>query len=975
LPGGERSGEHLFFSYQGCDLENRRGERRRGLTVKSALGGAQTYGVAVLSVAVALALRLLLTPHLADHHPYSLFLAAVVFVIWYGGTGPALLALVLGYLCADWFFIPPFGAFTVTGIDDRVGTGIYVIAGLVVVLFGRAMHTAQTQARRSAAEAVSERRRLEREVVERHRAEAALRESHGRVASILESISDAFYAFDREWRFTYLNGQAERYFGRAKESLLGQSVWETLPEKLNSTFEFEFRRAVSEQTSVHFETQSPLTGRWVEVNAYPSAEGLSVYFRDISERKSAHAELVNRSRQQQAIAELSQRALTCVSTPALLDRAAALVAETLGMEYAKVLELLPDGEDFLLRAGVGWKEGLVGHARVTADLRSQAGYTLFASEPVVAGDLVSYEVIIAEDIMSEARFRPPKLLLDHGVVSGMSVIIPGEPSPFGVLGVHTARRRSFSPDDARFLQAVANVLAAAVQRRSAEEALRAREAQFRQITEGMPQIVWVAAPDGSVIHYNQRWFDFTGMTADQSYAPDGWRAIVHPDEVERCYEAWYACVRTGQLFEVECRYHDRLTGGYRWHLVRALPVRNETGAIVQWFGTCTDIDDQKRAAEALEASDRHKDEFLAMLAHELRNPLAPIYNAVEILKRREDVAHAIDWERDVIDRHVRHMTRLIDDLLDLSRISQGKITLEKRPLDLAAVVEQAVETVRPLVEARKHRLEIELPSDPVRFQADSTRLTQVLGNVLANAAKYTEEGGFIQLKAEKEEGQLVIRILDNGIGIAPESLPQVFEAFAQIDKSIDRSQGGLGVGLTLARRLVEMHGGTIDVFSGGLGQGSEVVIRLPTPNSAQSEEAPARAARPGPASIHRILVVDDSELLAQSLARLLSLNGHEVRVALDGVAAVREALAFRPDIAFVDIGLPGMDGLSVARRLREEPGLRGTMLVALTGYGEQSDRLRSRQAGFDYHLVKPLDMEVLNALLNERSVKAEMLSA
>jgi signal transduction histidine kinase/DNA-binding response OmpR family regulator len=369
--------------------------------------------------------------------------------------------------------------------------------------------------------------------------------------------------------------------------------------------------------------------------------------------------------------------------------------------------------------------------------------------------------------------------------------------------------------------------------------------------------------------------------------------------------------------------------------------------------------DNARLYKDVERADRQKNEFLSMLAHELRNPLAPIRNAAEVLRLSGHEQPQVRWAREVIDRQLGHLVRLVDDLLDVSRITRGKIQLKLEPVDVGVVVGHAVEASRPVIEQAKHRLEVNLPPQPVWVNGDPARLTQVLTNLLNNAAKYTEEGGRIVLTLDREGGEAVIRVQDTGVGIPPEMLSAVFDLFTQVDRSLDRSQGGLGVGLTLVRRLVEMHGGVVEAHSEGLGQGAEFVVRLPALTGAAAPP-PVGNARPASASGSlRILLVDDNTDGAESLATLLRLAGHETRVAHDGPEALGTAADFRPQVVVLDIGLPGMDGYEVARRLRADPKLGMVVLVAVTGYGRDRDRQRSREAGFDHHLVKPVEFAQL----------------
>jgi two-component system CheB/CheR fusion protein len=377
-----------------------------------------------------------------------------------------------------------------------------------------------------------------------------------------------------------------------------------------------------------------------------------------------------------------------------------------------------------------------------------------------------------------------------------------------------------------------------------------------------------------------------------------------------------------------------------------------------------EIGERQRAEEALKDADRRKDEFLAMLAHELRNPLAPIRNGLHILRMPNATNAISDRVIQMMEQQVRNLTRLVDDLLDVSRITRGKIQLQQEVLDLAVVVNHAVETVRPLTEAQRHHLGVSLPSEPVLLRGDATRLEQVLCNLLTNAAKYTEPGGHIDLTVARDGTSIVLRVRDTGIGIAAELLPRIFDLFIQDDRSLARSQGGLGIGLTLVRKLVEMMGGTVTAQSAGCGKGSEFIVRLPClPDPLVASAAEALTTMPPSRRLLRVLIVEDRETLAETAALMLRLWGHDVRIAHDGPTALAAARTYRPDVILLDIGLPGMNGYDVARQLRAEAGRRRPLIAAVTGYGQDEDRRRSQEAGCDHHLVKPIDPPALHAFL------------
>jgi len=366
----------------------------------------------------------------------------------------------------------------------------------------------------------------------------------------------------------------------------------------------------------------------------------------------------------------------------------------------------------------------------------------------------------------------------------------------------------------------------------------------------------------------------------------------------------------------------------------------------------------------LAGANRRKDEFLAMLAHELRNPLAPICSGLHILKLAGTDGAPIERVLPMMELQVRHLVRLVDDLLDVSRITHGKITLVKVPVDLDTVFAQAVETARPALEAQGHELSVSLPPEPLRLEGDLPRLTQVFGNLLNNAAKYTERASQIWLTGELEGNQVVVRVRDTGVGISAELLPHVFDLFVQADRSLERSQGGLGIGLTLVHKLVVMHGGTVTAHSEGPDQGSEFVVRLPALLETPLQRAGGGEEHRSVASVsRRVLVVDDNVTTAEMLAMLLRMWGHEVHLAYDGSTALEVAAECRPELVLLDIGLPFMNGYEVARQLRRQAGLDKTALVAVTGYGQEKDRRRSQEAGFDHHLTKPVDADSLRALV------------
>jgi PAS domain S-box-containing protein len=513
------------------------------------------------------------------------------------------------------------------------------------------------------------------------------------------------------------------------------------------------------------------------------------------------------------------------------------------------------------------------------------------------------------------------------------------------------------------------------ERRLREERFRLQAEELTALMEATPAAIWIARdPECLTITGSRAAHEWLRMPmgGNLSKTADGGDAAPHfkvlqggvelaPHELPMQRAAQGAELRG---FEEEVVFDD----GGRLHLLgNAVPLYSPDGSIRGSIGAFVDITHRKLAEEALRESDRRKDEFLAMLAHELRNPLAPIRNAVQVMRRLGSQDARVEHMHDVVDRQTEHLSRMVDDLLDVSRVSLGKIRLLKEKVDLLTIIGRAVETSRSLIEAGGQRLTVSLPPESLRLEGDVTRLAQVVSNLLNNAAKYTERGGNIWLTAEAREGGIRIHVKDDGIGIPAEILPHVFDLFTQADRTLDRAQGGLGIGLTLARSIVEMHGGTLQASSAGAGQGSELIIELPLaaePNLPERSAAAGLAAESdGAPAGRRILVVDDNIDTAESMALLLEIGGHVVRTAHDGLHALEIAQDFQPHVALLDIGLPRMSGYEVARRLREQPETRRALLVAISGYGQDEDRQKSLDAGFDHHLIKPVDYEALKELL------------
>ncbi len=498
------------------------------------------------------------------------------------------------------------------------------------------------------------------------------------------------------------------------------------------------------------------------------------------------------------------------------------------------------------------------------------------------------------------------------------------------------------------------------ERRRAEGERRELESRFTSLVKNIrDHSVFTLDTEGRVTSWNREAERILGYSEAEALGQNF--SFIFTAEDQRAgvpAEELHTALREGRTEDE--RWHARKSGERFWALGIVTPIYDATGAHTGFSKILRDMTERKRAEEALRLADRRKDEFLATLAHELRNPLAPLRNGLQLLKLTSDPS-TWDQARAMMERQLGQMVRLVDDLLDISRITRNRLELRKAPVELWAVLQSAIETARPQIEAGGHTLTVAVPPTPIHLYADVTRLAQVFWNLLNNSAKYTEPGGRISLTAEVEGGEAVVTVRDNGIGIPAESLPGLFEMFSQVDRSLERAQGGLGIGLALVKGLTEAHGGKVTVQSGGTGEGCTFIVRLPVTQEKPLSHTPPNSARPVPRG--RILIVDDNRDGAASLAMLLTLMGNDTRTAHDGLQGVELAEVFRPDLIVLDIGLPKLNGYDACRRIRQRPWAKDTLIVAATGWGQDEDRRRSQEAGFDYHLVKPVDAAEIDRLL------------
>jgi len=765
---------------------------------------------------------------------------------------------------------------------------------------------------------------LARHLRARDEAQALIAAQGERLRVTLESIGDAVITTDLDGRVSNLNRVAESLTGWRVEEAQQQpleKVFRIVNESTRTPVENPALRALRDGVIVGLANHTLLIGRDgsqtpIDDSAAPIRDpqgrvhGCILVFRDISERKAAEREIG------EAQARL-QRVVTDMAIPTMV--------------------FADDGEVVLVNAA--WT-GITGFA--ADELRTLPAWTrnAYGERAEAMNDVI-------------ARLFDLEASVDNGereitTASGEKRIWHFVTAPIG--------------RDAKGRRMLVTNAIDVTERRRLEQALAEKEASTRLAMEAANYGGWEWDRGSGRITGTEKMRELLGFDGDEPISFERFQQQLHPDDRalrERAIaEAWLTGVLRAEYRVV------RRDGELRWISSRGRVLRGADGS-ERMLGVVGDITEQKRALAALEDADRRKDEFLATLAHELRNPLAPLRNSLAIVQRSAGDPATFAKASGVMERQLSHLVRLIDDLLDVSRISLDKLTLRVETADLGAVLEHAVEASRPAAERAGHVLEVHLPERPVRLQADRARLSQVFSNLIGNACKFTPDGGRVVIDARVAGEQAVVRVRDNGIGIAADRIGGVFEMFAQIDNSLERAHGGLGIGLTLVRRLVEMHGGSVIATSAGLGEGSEFVVTLPLTQGA-SDVAPGPApTAAAPAGRLRMLVVDDNGDSAESLALLLSLAGHETHVAHTGPEALDRADALRPDAVLLDLGLPGLNGYEVCRRLRAAAWAREIPIVAITGWGQADDRQRSKDAGFDGHLVKPVVFGELTALLDE----------
>jgi len=729
----------------------------------------------------------------------------------------------------------------------------------------------------------------------------------GQAVDVLETLPDGFLALTRDWKLAYANGHAQRLFDSG-HGQPGEDIWQAGLRLHTDAFEAACRQAMQARTAAELTVHDPVHGGWHEIRIAPAEPGLFVHVRDVT----------------------------------------ASVAMTRALrESERDFRLLADSIPQIV-----WIVEASGRAVFfNRQWRDYTGVHIDASTPA---DIAS-EFVHADD--RATTDRDWKTAYESGGAFRTEHRIRAKDGQYRWFLVLAEPWRNAAGELERWFGTSTDIH----EQKMAKLALTESELRFRALVNATSDVIYRMSPDWKYMHQLDG-RGFLKTTSGLGEYPI--EEYVYPDDLALAQDAIAAAIAGKSIFALEHRVL-RVDGSHGWTYSRAVPILDDDGAIREWIGMASDITVRKLIEEQLTEASNRKDEFLAMLAHELRNPLAPVKAAAQLLQLRPLNEERVLHTSQIIARQVAHMTNLVDELLDVSRVSKNLITLDRAVLDMRDVIGDAVEQVTPLIQSLEHRLEIAPCPHPIQVDGDEKRLVQILANLLSNAAKYTPRGGTIRVDCRVVGDEVVVDVIDNGIGMTPETLRVAFDLFSQAERSSDRSSGGLGLGLALVKSLVGLHGGTANCASEGLGRGSTFTVRLPLLRETGRPDAPAPDQAWVPAPGLRILVVDDNEDAAATLAMLLEAMGHEVAVEHTPAAALDHAAIEAPQVCLLDIGLPGMDGNELAQRLRARPGMAGVVLVAVTGYGQESDRARSMAAGFDFHLVKPVDIDKLGQILSE----------
>jgi PAS domain S-box-containing protein len=917
--------------------------------------------IAVGCVILAISLRLLLDPVFGDKFPFATMFLAVMVVSRYCGFWPAVGALSLGAVAGVRFILPPRDSFHVEGFENRAAVIVYFILGFVLASLGESMRRAHRKLETSARRAREKQIELEQAMEERQNAEMQLQVT-------LQSIGDAVISTDITGQVVFMNPIAQKMTGWSAVEAQGKplvEVFRIVNETTRQPVENPAMRALQQGAIIGLANHTVLIDksgveRPIDDSAAPIRDshgaiiGSVLVFRDIGARKRAEAELRESESRKAAILKASLDAIITFDAkgritafnPAAVTLFGYTEAEAIGRDAHKMI--VSENTDTATRSS----SKTVLRRRIEAPAQRKDGTSItveFAIAPL-EGEQRFFTAFI-RDITERKKAERIAEFLARASAS-LATIVDSDSTLQKVASLAVPAFADWATVD--LLEGESHLRRVAVCHVDPTKVELARDIHRRfPIDPAKDQWVWKILRSGRPSIVSEVTDDMLVRSI-----PDAEKLRLLRTLGLKSYVGVPLKVRGKPLGVISFVVAESNRQFDATDLAAAEDLAHRAG---------TAIENAQLYLE-LRQADRRKDEFLATLAHELRNPLAPIRNALQVMGMDGVDRRGLEESRAMIERQVVQMVRLVDDLLDMNRITRNKLELRRERVVLSAVIASAVETSKPLIELLKHRLEVRLPPEPISLIADGTRLSQIFSNLLNNSAKYTNPGGTIEISAAMEGDDVSVRVRDNGIGIPKESLAELFEMFSQVDRNLERAQGGLGIGLTLVRRLVEMHGGTVEAHSEGLGKGSVFTVKLPLSqpatggSNAELEIFPAAIGH-SPSSARRILVVDDNKDSAISLGMLLTLMGNVTRTAHDGLEAFDVASEFRPDLVLLDIGMPKLNGYDTCRKMRAEEWAKGITIVALTGWGQEEDRRRSAEAGFDHHMIKPVDPEALQRLL------------
>ena len=792
------------------------------------------------------------------------------------------------------------------------------------------------------------------DITERDQADEALRQSEARLSSILQNINGCIYQMDTESRFVHINRHFEKLFDLKAEEVRAKSVYDVFPHEIAAQFEANNRKVLSGRAPVEIEEVAPhpdglhtyISTKVPQFDSDGNPAGIVGISIDITERKRRERNL--------AFLLGMQKAVASIGTPKdVLRVAGEKIARHLELSHCSFMEVNEAGACTVLHDHAAGQRDLTTVERIVDLLTDEEFKLLKAGETVVIDDVRRNHSTAAQIERFAAAAIGALIAASYAEDDDRRFV------------VHASRSEAckWSREERDLLTELAALVYQRLHRACADQALAESEHKLRLAMEASATGLWDWDVRSDVVIWSPECYPIFGVSEGQfNNAVSGFNELVHPDDRERVWHAVRTATDQGLKYQCEFRI-CRPDGEVRWVANVGRAIYDERGEPLRMLGMVMDITERKQTEQALVEVDQRKDEFLAILAHELRNPLAPLRTGMEILKRGCDPLQEENI-RQMMDRALTQTVRLVDDLMDISRIRQGKLQLRKQPTEIASIVRMAVELSRPLINDRRHDLTIELPAVGARLDCDPSRLAQVIANLLNNAAKYSPAGGQICLSAAQDRDEVRISVKDSGIGISPNDLPRVFGMFAQVESALGQSQGGLGIGLSLAKQLVEMHGGRIEARSDGVGKGSEFVVYLPASHAESRPDADSSDTQQRQIDSKRILIADDNFAAVDTLAMLLELDGHQLVKAYDGEQALRAAESFRPEIVLLDIGMPKVDGYEVAQKIRATAWGGNTKIIAMSGWAQEKDH-SARGDRFDHYLIKPVNSETIAKLLAE----------